>query len=207
MNTQHDEMPYFVSYSCIKCWRCMCFFKLCRWCNCNGDTCVCEMEITMMRRRRRRKGRSFWQREKEVVNLSWMIEFLSVESSDRTKVCLKQRCVRDEVLLCCRHERMLLFFKGLVRHFGKRAFLLSCGEQDEKIDTIRPHLTLAKKPSVFPQRCQTLLEWSRSSCRPVSGDCDVTLRCFKQSRRFSGCQSRTTVPLIRSCFPPRGGGK
>lgn len=29
--------------SCIKSWRCMCFiFKLCRWCNCNRDKCVCE---------------------------------------------------------------------------------------------------------------------------------------------------------------------
>lgn len=27
MNTQHNEMPYFVSYSCIKCWRCMCFLS------------------------------------------------------------------------------------------------------------------------------------------------------------------------------------
>lgn len=49
MNTQHDEMPYFVLYSCIKCWRCMlvfCWFlkkKLCRWCNCNGGKCVCEI--------------------------------------------------------------------------------------------------------------------------------------------------------------------
>lgn len=33
------------------------------------------------------------------------------------------------------------------------------------------------------------------------------LCCFKQSRRFSRCQSRTTVPLIRSCFPPGGKGE
>lgn len=61
-------MPYFVSYSCIKCWRCMCFLSFA-----NDVTNVCKMEEITTRRRF-----FFWRRENEVVvmvNLSGIIEF------------------------------------------------------------------------------------------------------------------------------------
>lgn len=41
------EMPYFVSYSCIKCWRCMCFLSFA------DDVIVLEINVFEMMRRRR----------------------------------------------------------------------------------------------------------------------------------------------------------
>lgn len=111
--TQHEYSTQWNALFCIillyKMLEVHVFFKLCRWCNCNGDNCVCQMRMKKMMMMMIRR-RSFCKREKEVVNLSGLINvFLSGEFWQNRAVCLKQLCIRTELLHC--YEWMMLFWR------------------------------------------------------------------------------------------------
>ena len=136
LNTRHEYATQWNALFCIillyKMLEVHVFFKLCRWCNCNGDKCV---DVMMMMRRRRKK-RSFWKREQEVVNLSGMVEFVSLESSDKTEpfVGSSTASKRRTVGPLPSESSAFLFFKGIVQQFGKCAPWLSCWKIDGGLD-------------------------------------------------------------------------
>lgn len=174
----------------------MCFFfKLCRWCNCNGDKCVCEMEmmvVIMMR--------SFWKREK------WTPLGLLTKPSSLFEAALHPRWT-VELLPPWKNACV---FRGVLQHLRKFAFLLrvwmgrliplSCADMWV--------VSKQKQIGVFPKMLNFSLNKSAAAVAAQSLTLTQMSCCAASSRGSAGGQSRTQVPLSTDlklwCFPPWG---